>query len=56
MRGQKYLMPKSPTVPNLLRNVDECKKFEIRTHSSLSKGQMNKVIFFFSWTWLKVRK
>ncbi len=38
----------SPTVPNLLQNMDECKKFEIRAHSSLSKGQMHKIIFFFS--------
>ncbi len=30
-------------MPNLLPNVDECKKIEIRTHSSLLKGQ----IFFF---------
>ncbi len=34
----------SPTVPNLLPNVDECKKFEICTVSSLSKGQMHKII------------
>ncbi len=46
----------SPTVPNLLPNVDECKKFEIHAHSSLSKGQMHKIIFFFSWAQLKVRK
>ncbi len=34
------------TVPNLLPNMDECKSFEIRTLSSLSKGQ---TILFFSW-------
>ncbi len=43
------------TVLNVLLNVDECKQFEIRTHSSLLKGQMHK-IFFFRWAWLKVRK
>ncbi len=35
----------SPTVPNLLPNEDECKKFEIRAHSSLSDGQMHKMFF-----------
>ncbi len=52
----QFMLCPSPTVQNLLPNVDECKKFEIRTHSSLSKGQMHKIIFFFSWAWLKVRK
>ncbi len=32
-------------MPNLLPNVDECEKFEIRAHSSLSKGQMHKIFF-----------
>ncbi len=36
-----YTKCPSPTMPNLLPNVDECKKFEIRAHSSLSKGQMH---------------
>ncbi len=36
----------SPTVPNLLQNEDECKKFEIRAHSSLSEGQMDKKKIF----------
>ncbi len=36
----------SLTVPNVLPNVDECKKFEIRAHSSLLKGQMHKIFFF----------
>ncbi len=36
----------SPTVPNLLLNEDECKKFEIRAHSTLSEGQMHKIFFF----------
>ncbi len=41
------LLCPSPTVPNLLPNEDECKKFEIRAHSSLSEGQMHKIFFFF---------
>ncbi len=50
------LLCPSPTVPNLLQNLDKCKKFEIHAYSSLSKGQMHKIIFFFCWAPLKVRK
>ncbi len=42
--SEKVILCPSLTVPNLLPNEDECKKFEIRVHSSLSKRQ----IFFFS--------
>ncbi len=43
-------------MPNVLLNVEECKKFDIRTHSSLMKGKMHKIFLFFSWALLKVRK
>ncbi len=45
----------SPTVLNLLPNEDECKMFEIRSHSSLSEGQMHQQQKI-SLAWLKVRK
>ncbi len=34
----------------------ECKKFEIRAHSSLSKGQMHKIFIFFQLGMVKSTK
>ncbi len=46
MMAVNFLSCPSLTVSNVLLNEDECKKFEIHAHSSLSMGQMHKIFFF----------
>ncbi len=50
-----YVMPKSHFA-ECTANVDECKMFEIRAHSSLSKDQMHKIFVLIQLGMVKSKK